>query len=38
MEEKYLNKLYELLENAEKENDTETIATLRWVIFNIENK
>lgn len=38
MEEKYMNKLYKLLEKAEKEKDSEAIATLRWAIFNLENK
>ena len=36
MEEKYMDKLYELLEKAEKEKDLEVIAVLRWVIFNLE--
>lgn len=38
MEEKYMDKLYELLEKAEKEKDSEVIAVLRWVIFNLENR
>jgi hypothetical protein len=38
MEEKYMDKLYELLEKAEKEKDLEVIAVLRWVIFNLENR
>lgn len=38
MEEKYMDKLYELLEKAEKEKDSEVITVLRWVIFNLENK
>lgn len=38
MEEKYMNKLYELLEKAEKEKDSEAMAALRWAIFNLENK
>lgn len=33
MEEKYMDKLYELLEKAEKEKDLEVIAVLRWVIL-----
>lgn len=33
-----MDKLYELLEKAEKEKDYEAIATLRWVIFNLENR
>jgi hypothetical protein len=38
MEEKYINKLYELLERLEEENDMDSIAALRWAIFKIENK
>ena len=38
MEENYKKKLYKLLERAEKEKDSETIAALRWAIFKIENK
>ena len=38
MEEKYMDKLYELLEKAEKEKDFEVIEVLRWVIFNLENR
>jgi hypothetical protein len=38
MEEKYIEKLYELLERAEKERDSNTMATLRWAIFNLENR
>lgn len=38
MEEKNIEKLYELLERAEKEKDSETMAVLRWAIFNLENK
>lgn len=38
MEEKYMDKLYELLEKAEKENDSETIAALKWAIFRLENR
>ena len=37
VEEKYVEKLYELLERAEKEKDYETISALRWAIFNLEN-
>ncbi len=37
MEDKYIEKLYELLERAEKEKDSNTIAALRWVIFTLEN-
>lgn len=36
MEEKKIEKLYELLERAEKEHDTETEAALRWAIFQLE--
>jgi len=38
MEEKYMDKLYELLERAEIEKDSEAMAALRWVIFDLENK
>lgn len=38
MREKYIEKLYELLERAEKEKDNETISALRWAIFNLENR
>lgn len=37
MEKKKLEKLYELLEQAEKRSDTEAAAALRWAIFQIEN-
>lgn len=37
MEEMKINKLYELLERAEKEKDTEAISALRWAIFSLEN-
>ena len=36
--EKNIEKLYELLERAEKEKDFEMIASLRWAIFNLENR
>jgi len=36
MEEKRIEKLYEMLERAEKEKDTDAVAVLRWVIFNLE--
>lgn len=36
MEEKKIDKLYELLERAEREHDTEAAATLRWAIFTLE--
>lgn len=38
MEEKYIEKLYELLERAEKEKNSEAIAALRWAIINLENR
>lgn len=31
-----INKLYELLEQAEKKKDAEAVAALRWAIFNLE--
>lgn len=37
MDEKKIEKLYQLLERAEKEKDTESAAALRWAIFNLEN-
>lgn len=37
MEEKYIERLYKLLERAEKEKDSEAIAALRWAIINLEN-
>lgn len=37
MEKKKLEKLYELLEQAERRRDTEAAAALRWAIFQIEN-
>lgn len=36
MEEKKIEKLYELLERAEKEHDTEMAAALRWAILQLE--
>ena len=38
MDEKKIGKLYELLERAEKERDTETVAALRWAIFQLESR
>ena len=38
MKEKNLERLYNLLERAERERDTETTAALRWVIFELENR
>lgn len=32
-----MDKLYELLEKAEKEKDFEAMIALRWAIFNLEN-
>ncbi len=37
MDEKKIEKLYELLERAEKEKDAEAVAALRWAIFNLED-
>lgn len=37
MDVKKIEKLYELLERAEEEKDTESAAALRWAIFNLEN-
>jgi hypothetical protein len=31
-----IEKLYELLERAEDENDVDTVAALRWAIFQLE--
>lgn len=36
MNEKKIEKLYELLERAEKGHDTEAAAALRWAIFQLE--
>ena len=38
MEEKKIEKLYELLERAERERDAETAAALRWAIFQLESR
>lgn len=38
MKEKNLERLYKLLERADRENDTETAAALRWTIFELENR
>jgi hypothetical protein len=38
MKEKNLDRLYKLLERAEREQDTETTAALRWAIFELENR
>lgn len=36
MEKKKIETLYTLLERAEKENDPESVAALRWAIFELE--
>lgn len=36
MEKKKIEKLYEILERVEQENDIEAIAALRWAIFQLE--
>lgn len=38
MKEKYIEQLYKLLDRAEREKDTEAVATLRWAIFELENR
>lgn len=38
MEEKRINKLYELLDQAERKKDAEAVAALRWAIFSLENR
>ena len=35
MEKKKIEKLYKLLERAEREKDTEASAALRWAIFGL---
>lgn len=37
MEENNIERLYKLLERADREKDTETAAALRWAIFELEN-
>lgn len=37
MEDKKIERLYELLARAECEKDTEAVAALRWAIFQLEN-
>lgn len=37
MDKKKIERLYTLLERAEKEKDTETAAALRWAIFTLES-
>lgn len=36
-DEKKIERLYALLERAEKEHDKESAAALRWAIFQLEN-
>ena len=36
MKEKNLERLYKLLERAEREHDTDTAGDLRWAIFELE--
>ena len=36
MEQKKIEKLYELMERAKKEHDEEAAAALRWVIYTLE--
>ena len=38
MDDKKIEKLYTLLERAEKEQDTETAAAIRWAIFQLESR
>lgn len=38
MDKKKIDKLYELLERAEKELDDEAVAALRWAIFELEQE
>lgn len=37
MDTQKIEKLYKLLERAEKERDLEAVAALRWAIFSLEN-
>lgn len=37
MEEKKIEKLYDLKEAAERVGDNEAVAALRWAIFELEN-
>lgn len=37
MDKKKVERLYKLLERAEKERDAESAAALRWAIFQLEN-
>ena len=36
MEQKKIERLYELLERAEKEHDAEAAVALRWAIYTLE--
>lgn len=38
MEEKQMEKLYELMEEAENKGDPEAAAALRWAIFQLEQR
>ena len=38
MDDKKIEKLYTLLERAEKEQETETASALRWAIFQLESR
>lgn len=38
MKEENIERLYTLLERAEREHDIETAAALRWAIFELENR
>lgn len=38
MDEKKFDRLYAILERAEREHDAETAAALRWAIFQLENR
>lgn len=38
MEQKKIDKLYELLEEKERKKDTEAAAALRWAIFEVEGR
>ena len=37
MDEKKIEKLYELMEKAKKEHDIEDVEALHWEIFKLEN-
>lgn len=38
MDKKKMEKLYELMEKARMAGDNETVAALRWAIFQLEDK